>query len=142
MTGYEFTPGVEYSIVTVGYDKYGIACGAERYDFTAPNKELVGDCSIAYTIDEVTDDIITISFDPADGVAGYAACLYQAGTAEDQFAMMGAMFGFTSLGEMVKAFGFNATGADTFTWNNNDPGTDYEIYVATSEATLPTATTR
>ena len=27
LSGYEFTPDVEYSIVTVGYDKYGIACG-------------------------------------------------------------------------------------------------------------------
>ena len=134
MTGYTFTPGVEYSIITVGYDMYGVACGAERYDFTAPKKELVGDCSIAYTIDEVTDDIITVSFDPADGVAGYAACLYPAGTAEQQFQQMGAMFGFTSLGEMVKAFGFNNVGPATNTWENNDPGTDYEIYVQAWDA--------
>lgn len=129
MTGYTFTPGVEYSIITVGYDMYGVACGAERYDFTAPKKELVGDCSIAYTIDEITDDIITVSFDPADGVAGYAACLYPAGTAEQQFQQMGAMFGFLTLGDMVKAFGFNNVGPATNTWENNDPGTDYEIYV-------------
>ena len=134
MTGYTFTPGVDYSIITVGYDQYGVACGAERYDFTAPKKELVGDCSIAYTIDEVTDDIITVSFDPADGVAGYAACLYKAGTAEQQFQQMGAMFGFTSLGEMVKAFGFNNVGPATNTWENNDPGTDYEIYVQAWDA--------
>ena len=129
MTGYTFTPGVEYSIITVGYDMYGVACGAERYDFTAPKKELVGDCSIAYTIDEIADDIITVSFDPADGVAGYAACLYPAGTAEQQFQQMGAMFGFLTLGDMVKAFGFNNVGPATNTWENNDPGTDYEIYV-------------
>ena len=134
MTGYTFTPGVEYSIITVGYDMYGVACGAERYDFTAPKKELVGDCSIAYTIDEITDDIITVSFDPADGVAGYAACLYPAGTAEQQFQQMGAMFGFLTLGDMVKAFGFNNVGPATNTWENNDPGTDYEIYVQAWDA--------
>lgn len=129
MTGYELTPDVEYSIITVGYDKYGIACGAERVDFRAPKKELVGDCSISYNIDEVTSDKITISFTPGSGVAGYAACSYPAGTAEEQFAMMGGMFGFTTLGDMIKAFGFNNTGAATNTWENMDPGTDYEIYV-------------
>lgn len=129
LTGYEFTPDVEYSIITVGYDKYGIACGAERYDFRAPKKPVVGDCSIAYEVTEVTTDEITIKFTPGSGVSGYAACSYQAGTAEQQFAMMGAMFGFTSLGDMVKAFGFQNTGEATNTWTAMDPGTDYEIYV-------------
>lgn len=129
MTGYTFTPDVDYTIITVGYDQYGIACGAERCDFTAPKKELVGDCSIAYNIDEVTTDKITISFTPASGVAGYAACSYPAGTAEQQFAMFGPMFGFIHIGDMIKAFGFNNEGNTTNTWERMDPGTDYEIYV-------------
>ena len=129
MSGYTFTPDVEYSIITVGYDKYGVPCGAERCDFTAPKKELVGDCSIEYTIDEVTTDKITISFKPGSGVAGYAACSYPAGTVEQQFAMMGPMFGFTHIGDMIKAWGFNNTGNATNTWENMDPGTDYDICV-------------
>ena len=129
MTGYKFTPDVEYSIITVGYDKYGVPCGAERCDFTAPKKELVGDCSIVYNIDEVTTDKITISFTPGSGVAGYAACSYPAGTAEQQFAMFSGMFGFIHIGDMIKMFGFNNTGNATNTWENMDPGTDYEIYV-------------
>lgn len=129
MTGYTFTPGVDYTIITVGYDQYGVACGAERCDFTAPKKDVVGDCSINYNIDEVTTDKITISFTPSSGVAGYAACSYPAGTAEQQFQMMGGMFGFTQMGDMIKAFGFNNTGNATNTWENMDPGSDYEIYV-------------
>ena len=129
LSGYEFTPDVEYSIVTVGYDKYGIACGVERVDFRTPKKPLVGDCTITYDVTEKTKDAVTISFTPASGVAGYAACMFNAGQAEEQFEQMGAMFGFTTLGDYVKAFGFNATEAQTFTWTSNDPGTDYEIYV-------------
>lgn len=129
MSGYAFAPDTEYSIVTVGYDRYGTACGAEKVDFTTPKKALVGDCSIEYKVLKATKDAITISFTPASGVAGYAACLFGAGQAEEQFAGYGAMFGFKSLGDMVKAFGFQGTGAQSYTWTNNDPGTDYEIYV-------------
>ena len=58
MTGFEFdfAPDTKYTILTVGYDKYGIACGAERVDFTTPKKQLVGDCGVTYTIDEVSQD--------------------------------------------------------------------------------------
>lgn len=129
MTGYSFKPDVEYTIITVGYDKYGVPCGAERCDFKAPKKDLVGDCSITYTIDEVTTNEITISFTPASGVAGYAACSYLAGTAEEQFKMFAPMFGFEHIGDMIKKFGLQNVGNTTNTWDKLEPGTDYEIYV-------------
>lgn len=129
MTGYSFKPDVEYTIITVGYDKYGVPCGAERCDFKAPKKDLVGDCSITYTIDEVTTNEITISFTPASGVAGYAACSYLAGTAEQQFQMFAPMFGFEHIGDMIKKFGLQNVGNTTNTWDRLEPGTDYEIYV-------------
>lgn len=129
LSGYDFVPNTEYSIITVGYDMYGIACGAERVDFTTPKKDVVGDCSMTYEVVEKNRDAITIKFNPGSGVAGYAACLFNAGQAEEQFAQMGPMFGFVTLGDYVKAFGFNGTGAQEYTWTNNNPGTDYEIYV-------------
>ena len=39
------------------------------------------------------------------------------------------MFGFINMGDMIRSFGFNDTGAATHTWENNYPGTNYEIYV-------------
>lgn len=129
MSGYEFAPDTEYSIVTVGYDQYGTACGAEKVDFRTPKKELVGDCSIEYEVTDVTPYEITIKFTPASGVAGYAACLFGEGQAEEQFQQFGPMFGFINMGDMIRSFGFNDTGAATHTWENNDPGTNYEIYV-------------
>lgn len=129
MSGYEFSPDTEYSIVTVGYDQYGTACGAEKVDFRTPKKELVGDCSIEYEVTDITPYEITIKFTPASGVAGYAACLFGEGQAEEQFQQFGPMFGFINMGDMIRSFGFNDTGAATHTWENNDPGTNYEIYV-------------
>ena len=129
MSGYEFSPDTEYSIVTVGYDQYGTACGAEKVDFRTPKKELVGDCSIEYEVTDITPYEITIKFTPASGVAGYAACLFGEGQAEEQFQQFGPMFGFINMGDMIRQFGFNDTGAATHTWENNDPGTNYEIYV-------------
>lgn len=126
---FAFKPNAEYAIITVGYDQYQIPCGATRTNFTTPKKDLVGDCSINYTIDEVTTSDITVTFKPGSGVAGYAAILFPAGTAEENFEMMGPMFGFETLGDYVKGFGFNNTGEATNTWERNNPGTDYEVYV-------------
>lgn len=78
---------------------------------------------------DITPYEITIKFTPASGVAGYAACLFGEGQAEEQFQQFGPMFGFINMGDMIRSFGFNDTGAATHTWENNDPGTNYEIYV-------------
>lgn len=131
LSGFDFSfkPNTEYAILTVGYDQYQIPCAATRTNFTTPKKDLVGDCTVNYTIDEVTTSDITISFNPASGVAGYAAILFPAGTAEQNFETMGPIFGFETMGDYVKGFGFNNSGPATNTWTKNNPGSDYEIYV-------------
>ena len=89
---------------------------------------------VEYVIDEVTTTTINVSFTPNDEVAGYAACLFQAGTAEQQFQMFGAWMGFSSMGDMVKAWGFQATGPATQSWTGQEPGTDYDILVQSWDA--------
>lgn len=127
--GFNLRPNADYVIFTVGYDQYQIPCDVVRVDFRTPKKDLVGDCSIQYTIDEVTTSEITVSFTPASGVAGYAAILFPAGTAEKNLEQMGPMFGLETMGDYARFFGFNNDGPATNTWTNNSPGTDYEIYV-------------
>lgn len=134
LSGYEFQSDTEYSIITVGYDMYGIACGTDRVNFRAPKKPLVGDCSMQYEILSATRDNITIKFTPGSGVDAYAALLFPAGTAEENFATVGQMFGFNSLGDYVKGMGFQGVGETTCTWENNNPGTDYEVYVQAWDA--------
>ncbi len=85
--------------------------------------------SVDYTIDEVGTDFITITFTPDANVAGYAICLFEAGTAEQQFAMFGPWMGFQTMGDMIKAWGITKTETYQHTWTNQSPGKDYEIYV-------------
>ena len=72
--------------------------------------------SVDYTVDEVGTDYITITFTPEAGAAGYAFCLFEAGTAEQQFAMFGPWMGFQTMGDMVKAWGITKTEAYQYTW--------------------------
>ena len=85
--------------------------------------------SVDYTVDEVGTDFITITFTPNADAAGYAICLFEAGTAEQQFAMFGAWMGFQTMGDMIKAWGITKTETYQHTWRNQSPGKDYEIYV-------------
>ena len=85
--------------------------------------------SVDYTVDEVGTDFITITFSPNSEAAGYAICLFEAGTAEQQFAMFGTWMGFSTMGDMVKAWGFNATVEQQMSWTGDTPGKDYEVYV-------------
>lgn len=91
--------------------------------------QLVGNPTVTYTINEITPNGFSITFTPNEDCAGYAACQFDAGTAEQQFAMFGAWMGFTSMGDMVKAWGFNATDEQQMTWTGDTPGKDYEVYV-------------
>ena len=85
--------------------------------------------SVDYNVDEVGTDFITMTFMPNADAAGYAFCLFEAGTAEQQFAMFGPWMGFQTMGDMIKAWGITQTETYQYTWTNQSPGKDYEIYV-------------
>ena len=85
--------------------------------------------SVDYNVDEVGTDFITMTFMPNADAAGYAFCLFEAGTAEQQFAMFGPWMGFQTMSDMIKAWGITKTETYQYTWTNQSPGTDYEIYV-------------
>ena len=91
--------------------------------------QLVGNPTVTYTIDEINTDGFKITFSPNEDCAGYAACQFDAGTAEQQFAMFGTWMGFSTMGDMVKAWGFNATAEQQMSWTGDTPGKDYEVYV-------------
>ncbi len=91
--------------------------------------QLVGNPTVTYTIDEINTDGFKITFTPNEDCAGYAACQFDAGTAEQQFAMFGTWMGFSTMGDMVKAWGFNSTVEQQMSWTGDTPGKDYEVYV-------------
>lgn len=126
----EFQSNGTYSLVTLGYDKYGIACASSRADFTTPNSDLVGDPKVLYTVVEVKPDNFTIWFQPNDDCHGYYLCAFKAGTAEELFEKWSKEEGFVNLQDMIKSWGSDKyTDTQMYKWSGMEPGTDYEVYV-------------
>ena len=44
--GIEFKPSSDYSVLTIGYDKYGIACASSRVDFSTPAANIIGNPTV------------------------------------------------------------------------------------------------
>lgn len=124
-----FTANTSYTVLTIGYDKYGIACASSRAEFTTPKATLVGNPQVTYTIDEVGTDNFTLTFTPNSDVEGYAFCCFKKGQLQQQFEQMGAFFGYASIGDMVKGWGVSSSEAQTYTYNYMDPGVEYEVAI-------------
>lgn len=132
MSGFDFAfkPETEYTVVTLAYDQWGTACEMKKADFTTPKVELIGNPSVEYTAIKADKDSIIMSFSPNADVAGFAALLCKEGEAQEQLEMFGGWFGFSTIGEMVKGWGFQGKNTDTtFVWPSNEPGTNYEVLI-------------
>lgn len=132
MTGFpqRFKADTKYTVITMGYDQYGIACSVSKAEFTTPKPQLVGNPTVTWTIDKVGQKSFTATFTPNDDCKSFGTCLFEAGTAEQQFEQFGPMFGFANMGDMIMQFSQVAhTGVYTHEWTNLAPGTDYEVYV-------------
>ena len=122
----EFQSNGTYSLVTLGYDKYGIACASSRADFTTPNSDLVGDPKVLYTVVEVKPDNFTIWFQPNGDCYGYYLCAFKAGTAEELFEKWSKEEGFVNLQDMIKSWGSDKyTDTQMYKWSGMEPGTDF-----------------
>ena len=132
LTGFDkpFSDNTKYTLLTVGYDKYGIACEASRAEFTTPRKPLVGNPSMEWNVLSVGTDNFTIDFIPNEDVAGYAFCSFDEGTVEQQFEMFGAMMGFANIGDMIKQF-CGGTYSERYanTWTGMEPGHGYDVAI-------------
>lgn len=132
MTGFEehFKPQTSYTVMTVGYDRYGTPCEASKSEFTAPAIPLVGNPDVAYEI-TTTATSLTCKFTPNDDVAAYAICQFDhKGGAQEQFMMWGPMMGFDNIGDMIKQFSYYSYDSEyENTWDNLIPGHEYEIAI-------------
>ena len=129
LTGIKFADDSEYAIITVGVDKYGIMCSADRADFRTPKKPLVGNPKVIATVTDVKARDFTVSFEPNEDVNGYAAVAGEKGTMQQQYEQFGPMMGFNNFGDLVKSWGVNYTADESFTWNGMDPNTEYEVFI-------------
>lgn len=130
LTGLELQDDTKYTLLTMGYDKYGIACSSSRAEFSTPRKPLVGNPSVAWSVKSVGTDNVTLSMKPNSDVKAYAICIFEKGEAESQFEQWGAFFGFANMGDMIKQFSQKEyTTNYENTWTGLTPGTDYEVYI-------------
>uniref|UniRef100_UPI0040278969 fibronectin type III domain-containing protein n=1 Tax=Prevotella sp. TaxID=59823 RepID=UPI0040278969 len=132
LTGFkqELEPNTQYTVFTVAYDEYGVACEASRADFTTPKTPLIGNPAISYTIDETTTSSITLTVTANEDCFGYYWCLFDKGQAQAQFEQWGPMFGFQNIESMIAQFsGKKYEKVTTYTWKDLKPGTEYDICV-------------
>lgn len=132
LTGFkqELEPNTQYTVFTVAYDEYGVACEASRADFTTPKTPLVGNPAISYTIDETTTSSFTLTVTANEDCFGYYWCMFEKGQAQAQFEQWGPMFGFPNIESMIAQFsGKKYEEVSTNTWKDLAPGTDYEVCV-------------
>ncbi len=126
---FDFVPDADYTIVTVGYDAYGIACSASRADFHTPKLAVTGNPYVECNVDGVTPYEITLSFKPNEDTSQYAFCLFPKGELQTQFEMYGAMFGLANIGDMILQWGIKQQGDYTYTYKGQEPDTEYELFV-------------
>ena len=132
LTGFkqELEPNTQYTVFTVAYDEYGVACEASRADFTTPKTPLIGNPAISYTIDETTTSSFTLTVTANEDCFGYYWCMFNKGEAQAQFEQWGPMFGFPNIESMIAQFsGKKYEEVSTNTWKDLASGTDYEVCV-------------
>lgn len=129
LTGIRLSGDSEYTILTVGYDTYGVADGVSTAEFKTPAPEIEGDPQVTCTVDEVTLDSFTCTFTPNDDVAAYYYVAGEKGTMQQQYEMFGPAFGFSNFTQMLMAWSIQKLEESTYTWTRMSPNTEYEIYV-------------
>ncbi len=132
MTGFDsrFADNTSYTVVTMAYDEYGVACQASRSEFTTPKKATVGNPTVTYTIDSIGAMAVKMTITPNADTKEFYWCQFKKGEAQSQFETFGPMYGFNNIEEMVKRFSWYGYSTEQVkVWDELAPNTDYEIYV-------------
>lgn len=136
MTGFDdsFKDNTPYTIITLGYDMYGVPCSMSKAEFTTPKKPLIGTPKVTGEVVEAAATSIKAKFSANADVQGYAICIFQEGKAKEQFEQFGPMMGLSNMGDMIKQWGVKCTGEYSYEWTGLTPNTKYEIYVQAWDA--------
>lgn len=134
LTGVELQPGTEYSILTVGYDKYGVLCDVDRVDFETEAGEYIGNPFVLASVVEANLYDFTVAFEPNSDVSSYYVVAGAKGTLEQQYQQFAPWFGFANIGEMIMMWGLERTGRTENQWTQMEPNTEYEIFIQALDA--------
>lgn len=134
LSGISLSPASEYTLMTVGVDMYGVEAGVSRAEFSTPYPEIVGDPQIDVKVVDTDLTSFTLSFTPNSDVQSYWCVSGEKGSLASQYEMFAPMFGFTNINEMIRMWGLEKKGNTEHTWTDMAPNTEYEVYIAMTDA--------
>lgn len=134
LTGISLLPDTKYTIFTIGVDKYGVEAGVSRTEFATPAPEIVGNPHVEAVQTGSTLTSFTMSFTPNDDVQSYWTVAGETGELEKQYEMFGPMMGFANFSDMIRRWGIEKQGPMENTWKDMAPNTEYEVFVAMTDA--------
>lgn len=130
LTGIELKGNTNYTVITLGYDQYGVSGETSRADFTTPKEQTVGTPSVTCNFDEITGTSFTVTVTPNADCGEYFLVQLGRGELEKQFEEWGARMGYANIGDMIKGFawyGHNEVYTQTF--GDLLPCTDYDLII-------------
>lgn len=131
--------GVDYTLLTVAYDLYGIAGSVSRTELSTPPVEILGNPHVEAEIVGQTENSFTIAFTPNQDVLEYYYMAFDEGTWEEYLAMWGPMFNCDNISQLIE---FWYMGMDGYTepmvaefgpQSDIEPGTVYEVIIAVKD---------
>ncbi|MBE6304834.1 MAG: hypothetical protein E7082_02775 [Bacteroidales bacterium] len=131
MSGMVLEPTTDYSILTLGYDIYGIGVEVRRADFTTPNVPVVGNPEVTVEEVDIQQYQFTLRFTPNADVSRYAVVAGEKGTMQSQYEMFAPMFGYNNFGQMIEQWGVKYETTKEHTWTSMQPNTEYEVFIQT-----------
>lgn len=133
LTGITLNPESEYSIITIGVDEYGVEAGVFRADFATPAPVIAGNPHVEAVMTANTTDSFTVEFTPNDDVQSYWIVAGEKGSMQQQYEMFGPMFGFSNFSDMIKSWGIQYQGKQTYTWTDMAANEEYDVFVAMTD---------
>lgn len=134
LSGLDLSAGSDYAVVTLAMDKYDTPSNVGVFEFSTPNPDVVGNPDVTVTVTDRTRYSFKATVTPNSDCYTYYCVAGEKGMIEKQYEQMGAMFGFASMNDLIKSWGVEREGETTIEWKDFAPNTDYEIYIAMTDA--------
>ena len=129
LSGIELNPGGEYSVVTAARDSYGTDVEISHCEFTAYAPPVEGNPQVTAELVKADKFSFTIKFTPNADVLEYYTVAGEKGEIQRQYEEMGAFFGASCLSDIIKLWGLAKSGPTENTWNDMEPGKEYEVFI-------------
>lgn len=129
LSGIDFTPNTNYTIATVGIDKYGVLCEVRKAEFKTGGSTITGDPQVTAELVDANYFDFTIKFTPNKDVSEYYVIAGAVGELEYQYETFAPMFGFENFEQIIVGWGLEYEGENTYTWKKMAPGTKHDILI-------------